>query len=78
MLLPRERQKQAYQKALVNRFKHMPEVSRITRHRHLPTVRITSPCAGGLRLVWGLCCVSCMCTARQHMSCRRWEHWAGA
>lgn len=37
--LPRERQKQAYNKALVERFKHMPEVKRIVRHRHLPTVR---------------------------------------
>ena len=36
-LLPRERQKQAYNKALVERHKHLPEVKRITRHRHLPT-----------------------------------------
>ncbi|KAL6763169.1 WD40-repeat-containing domain protein [Haematococcus lacustris] len=34
--LPRERQKHAYSKALVERFKHMPEVKRIIRHRHLP------------------------------------------
>jgi hypothetical protein len=35
-LLPRERHKQAYSKALVDKFKHMPEIKRITRHRHLP------------------------------------------
>lgn len=34
--LPRERNKQAYQKALMQRFKHLPEVKRILRHRHLP------------------------------------------
>lgn len=37
VLLPRERQKSAYNKALVNRYKHLPEVKRIVRHRHLPT-----------------------------------------
>mmetsp|Transcript_729 Transcript_729/g.2165 ORF Transcript_729/g.2165 Transcript_729/m.2165 type:complete len:450 (-) Transcript_729:146-1495(-) len=36
-LLPRERQKAAYDKALVERYKHLPEVGRIARHRHLPT-----------------------------------------
>ncbi len=36
-LLPREKQKQAYDSALVDRYKHLPEVSRIVRHRHLPT-----------------------------------------
>lgn len=36
-LLPRERQKLAYDKALVERYKHLPEVGRIARHRHLPT-----------------------------------------
>ncbi|KAK9814546.1 hypothetical protein WJX72_007699 [[Myrmecia] bisecta] len=35
-LLPREKHKQAYQKALVERYKHLPEVKRIVRHRHLP------------------------------------------
>ena len=35
-LLPREKHKQAYDKALVERYKHMDEVKRITRHRHLP------------------------------------------
>mmetsp|Transcript_37850 Transcript_37850/g.84390 ORF Transcript_37850/g.84390 Transcript_37850/m.84390 type:complete len:450 (-) Transcript_37850:359-1708(-) len=35
-VLPRERRKQAYDKALVERYKHMPEVKRISRHRHLP------------------------------------------
>lgn len=35
-LLPRERHKAAYNKALVERYKHMPEIKRITRHRHLP------------------------------------------
>ncbi|KAG2441056.1 hypothetical protein HXX76_003909 [Chlamydomonas incerta] len=34
--LPREKHKQAYNEALVERYKHMPEVKRITRHRHLP------------------------------------------
>ena len=36
-LLPRERQKLAYDRALVERYKHLPEVGRIARHRHLPT-----------------------------------------
>lgn len=36
-LLPRERQKATYNKALVERYKHLPEVKRIVRHRHLPT-----------------------------------------
>ncbi|KAG2484960.1 hypothetical protein HYH03_016258 [Edaphochlamys debaryana] len=35
--LPREKHKQAYNDALVERYKHMPEVKRIARHRHLPT-----------------------------------------
>ncbi|KAK9838515.1 hypothetical protein WJX81_004545 [Elliptochloris bilobata] len=35
-LLPREKHKQAYQAALVERFRHLPEVRRIERHRHLP------------------------------------------
>lgn len=35
-LLPREKHKQAYQDALVSRYAHMPEIKRITRHRHLP------------------------------------------
>lgn len=37
-LLPREKHAQAYQDALKDRFKHMPEVKRILRHRHLPAV----------------------------------------
>lgn len=36
-LLPRERQKAAYNNALVERYKHLPEVGRIVRHRHLPS-----------------------------------------
>ena len=36
VVLPRERSKQAYDKALLKRFKDMPEVKRIARHRHLP------------------------------------------
>lgn len=35
-MLPREKHKQAYNKALVERYKHMPDIKRITRHRHLP------------------------------------------
>ena len=35
-LLPREKNKKAYNKALLERYKHLPEVKRITRHRHLP------------------------------------------
>eukprot|EP00882_Tetradesmus_deserticola_P008927 GHRQ01009417.1.p1 GENE.GHRQ01009417.1~~GHRQ01009417.1.p1 ORF type:complete len:450 (+),score=192.11 GHRQ01009417.1:122-1471(+) len=34
--LPREKHKAAYNKALINRYKHMPEVKRIVRHRHVP------------------------------------------
>ena len=36
-LLPRERQRHEYQQALVERYKHLPDVKRISRHRHLPT-----------------------------------------
>jgi WD repeat and SOF domain-containing protein 1 len=36
-LLPRERAKAEYSKALVERHKHLPEVKRIVRHRHLPS-----------------------------------------
>lgn len=35
-LLPRERAKAAYNAALVERHKHLPEIKRIVRHRHLP------------------------------------------
>ncbi|KAF5842529.1 DDB1 and CUL4-associated factor [Dunaliella salina] len=35
--LPREKKKHAYNKALINRFQHMPDVKRIARHRHVPT-----------------------------------------
>lgn len=37
VILPRERAKQQYNKALVERHKHLPEVKRIVRHRQLPT-----------------------------------------
>lgn len=36
-LLPREKHKHAYDEALKERYKHLPEVKRILRHRHLPT-----------------------------------------
>lgn len=35
-LLPRERQKDSYNKALIEKHKHLPEIKRIHRHRHLP------------------------------------------
>jgi DDB1- and CUL4-associated factor 13 len=35
-MLPRERAKQTYNKALVERHKHLPEIKRIVRHRHVP------------------------------------------
>lgn len=35
-LLPREKQKDVYNKALIEKHKHLPEVKRIIRHRHLP------------------------------------------
>jgi DDB1- and CUL4-associated factor 13 len=35
-LLPREKHKQAYDESLKQRYKHLPEVKRILRHRHLP------------------------------------------
>lgn len=41
-LLPREKSKQAYNAALVKRYGHMPEVKRITRHRHLPKAIYTT------------------------------------
>ena len=34
--LPRERAKQEYSQALVQRYQHLPEVKRIVRHKHLP------------------------------------------
>ncbi|XP_058095796.1 uncharacterized protein LOC131241136 [Magnolia sinica] len=36
VLLPRERKKQDYLEAVKERYKHLPEVKRIVRHRHLP------------------------------------------
>ncbi len=36
-LLPREKHKLAYNKALVERHKHLPDVKRIVRHRIVPT-----------------------------------------
>ncbi|KAI4333925.1 hypothetical protein L6164_018675 [Bauhinia variegata] len=36
VLLPRERRKHEYNEAIKNRDKHLPEVKRIVRHRHLP------------------------------------------
>ena len=35
-LLPREKHKAAYDKALVQRYQHMPDIRRIARHRHVP------------------------------------------
>jgi WD repeat and SOF domain-containing protein 1 len=34
--LPREKHKQAYQKALVERYKHLPEIKKVVRHRNVP------------------------------------------
>ncbi|XP_074280839.1 uncharacterized protein LOC141605829 [Silene latifolia] len=36
VLLPREQRKHEYHEALINRYKHLPEVKRIVRHKHLP------------------------------------------
>ncbi|XP_047307631.1 DDB1- and CUL4-associated factor 13 [Impatiens glandulifera] len=36
VLLPRERRKHEYMEAVKSRYKHLPEVKRIVRHRHLP------------------------------------------
>lgn len=35
-LLPREQKRHEYHEAVKNRYKHLPEVKRIVRHRHLP------------------------------------------
>lgn len=35
-LMHRELHRRAYNNALVERYKHLPEVKRIVRHRHLP------------------------------------------
>ncbi|KAB1200681.1 DDB1- and CUL4-associated factor 13 [Morella rubra] len=35
-LLPREKKRHEYHEAVKNRYKHLPEVKRILRHRHLP------------------------------------------
>ncbi|XP_062105935.1 uncharacterized protein LOC133817436 [Humulus lupulus] len=36
VLLPREQKKHEYHEAVKNRYKHLPDVKRIVRHRHLP------------------------------------------
>ncbi|KAH7536760.1 hypothetical protein FEM48_Zijuj03G0020700 [Ziziphus jujuba var. spinosa] len=36
VLLPREQKRHEYHEAVKNRYKHLPEVKRIVRHRHLP------------------------------------------
>ncbi|KAI9114674.1 hypothetical protein K1719_014372 [Acacia pycnantha] len=36
VVLPRERKKHDYHEALKNRYKYLPELKRIVRHRHLP------------------------------------------
>ena len=36
VVLPREKHKQAYQKALVERYKHLPEIKKVVRHRNVP------------------------------------------
>lgn len=36
VLLPREKKKHEYDEAVKNRYKHLPEIKRIVRHRHLP------------------------------------------
>ncbi|XP_044501362.1 DDB1- and CUL4-associated factor 13-like isoform X2 [Mangifera indica] len=36
VLHPRERRKHDYHEAIKNRYKHLPEIKRIVRHRHLP------------------------------------------
>jgi WD repeat and SOF domain-containing protein 1 len=51
--LPREKHKQAYQTALVNRYKHLPEIKRIVRHRRVPTgIYKVGPLALVLPLPW--------------------------
>ncbi|KAF6152074.1 hypothetical protein GIB67_031396 [Kingdonia uniflora] len=35
-VLPRERKKLEYEEALINRFKHLPEINRVVRHRYVP------------------------------------------
>jgi cation transport ATPase len=51
--LPREKKKHAYNKALVNRFKHMPDIKKITRHRHVPAVSCFVVCVSFLcYLLW--------------------------
>lgn len=36
VILPREKKRHEYLEAVKNRYKHLPEVKRIVRHRHLP------------------------------------------
>ncbi|CAH8359964.1 unnamed protein product [Eruca vesicaria subsp. sativa] len=36
VILPREEKKHEYNEAVKNRYKHLPEIKRIVRHRHLP------------------------------------------
>jgi WD repeat and SOF domain-containing protein 1 len=59
--LPREKHKQAYQTALVNRYKHLPEIKRIVRHRRVPMgIYKVGPLAFGC----AACCILTQTTAR--------------
>ena len=48
-LLPREKHKAAYDKALVQRYQHMPDIRRIARHRHVPAAIYKVPLTGNCR-----------------------------
>ena len=65
-LLPREKHKHAYDKALVQRYQHMPEVRRIVKHRHLPTaIYKVRHASRRPRLA---CCVPCCAPIRTAVS----------
>ena len=59
-LLPREKHKAAYDKALVQRYQHMPDIRRIARHRHVPAaiykVRAAQSFDASLDRVHGMRC----------------------
>jgi hypothetical protein len=70
-LLPRERHKAAYQAALVQRFRHLPEVKRIERHRHLPAALYKVRAGGSGRCSIGRVRAWCMIgTEGNRLVCR--------
>jgi len=65
-LLPREKHKAAYDKALVQRYQHMPDIRRIARHRHVPAAIYKVRAAGHGRESLGQAVREALPTASSH------------